>query len=57
MNTRHTYIMQDQVKNRVRSIMANDIRHPDHRHDAPPRPLVALGTVIIFTFLASLLGA
>ena len=57
MNTRQRYIMQDQVKNRVRSIMAHDIRHPDHRHDASPSPIVAVGTVIVFTFLASLLGA
>ena len=56
MNTPHRYIMQDQVKNRVRSIMAHDIRHPDHRHETLPRPLVTVGTVLVFTFLASLLG-
>ena len=56
MITRHRYIMQDQVKNRVRSIMAHDIRHPDHRHETLSRPLVAVGTVIVFTVLASLLG-
>ena len=47
MQNRGIYVMQDQVRNRVYSIMAYDGRHPDRlRHYPPARMWVGVALTV-----------
>jgi hypothetical protein len=53
MHARRVYIMQDQVHDRVSSIMACDIRHPDHRRRRLSRQFL-LSLVVAAAYLVTL---
>ena len=49
MHNRPTYVMQDQVHDRVCSIMAYDLRHPQGRwHNLPRQVLYTAGLTLLY---------
>jgi hypothetical protein len=48
-----TYVMRDQIRDRVRTIMAHDIRHPELRRRSPSSPVWLFGGLVVLNVLAA----
>jgi len=57
MHNRATYVMQDQVRDRVYSIMACDLRHPQGRwHNLPRQVLFTAGLTMLYAVALAAAG-
>lgn len=57
MHNRSTYVMQDQVRDRVCSIMACDLRYPHGRwHKLPRQMLFTAGLTVLYVVTLAATG-